>query len=125
MAKELVIGVVGPCAAGKTTLIIGLKLAGYSGRHIAQEHSYVQDMWLRMTDPDVLIYLNVSYEKTLIRRKLNWTENEYLKQVERLRHARSHADLGIDTDSLSPDQVLTEVLSFLVINATNHATQTR
>lgn len=125
MAKELVIGVVGPCAAGKTTLIIGLKHAGYSGRHIAQEHSYVQDMWLRMTDPDVLIYLNVSYEKTLIRRKLNWTENEYLKQVERLRHARSHADLCIDTDSLSPDQVLTEVLSFLVINATNHATQTR
>ena len=124
MAKELVIGVVGPCAAGKTTLIIGLNLAGYSGKHIAQEHSYVQDMWLRMTDPDVLIYLNVSYEKTLIRRKLNWTENEYLKQVVRLRHARSHADLCIDTGSLSPDQVLTEVISFLVNNATNHTTQT-
>lgn len=125
MDKDLIIGVVGPCAAGKTTLIAGLRSAGYSGKHIAQEHSYVQDMWLRLTDPDVLIYLDVSYEITLIRRKLNWTEKEYLKQVDRIRHARTHADLYIDTDSLSIDQVLADALSYLRNNAAKHLTHIR
>ncbi len=55
------IGVVGPCAAGKTTLVSGLRQAGYEVRHIAQEHSYVADMWKRLTNPDILIYLHVSY----------------------------------------------------------------
>jgi len=125
MDKDLIIGVVGPCAAGKTTLIAGLRSAGYSGKHIAQEHSYVQDMWLRLTDPDVLIYLDVSYEITLIRRKLNWTEKEYLKQVDRIRHARTHADLYIDTDSLSIDQVLADALSYLRNNAAKNLTHIR
>jgi dephospho-CoA kinase len=39
--KKLRIGVVGPCAAGKTTLVAALKNRGYEVHHIAQEHSYV------------------------------------------------------------------------------------
>jgi deoxyadenosine/deoxycytidine kinase len=107
------IGIVGPCSAGKTTLITGLKKYGYEARHIAQEHSYVADMWKRITNPDVLIYLDVSFPLTLSRRNMDWTEIEYAEQLHRLRHARQHADLYIPTDSLSPEQVIEQVLAFL------------
>jgi deoxyadenosine/deoxycytidine kinase len=109
----LKIGVVGPCAAGKTTLVRSLSLFGYEVRHIAQEHSYVPSMWQRISNPDLLIFLNVSYPNTLIRRNMNWTEKEYTEQIHRLRHAREHADLTIDTDPLTADQVLKIVLAFL------------
>jgi dephospho-CoA kinase len=107
------IGVVGPCAAGKTTLIAGLRQLGYQAKHIAQEHSYVPYMWQRLTNPDVLIFLDVSFALTLQRRKLDWTEAEYLEQQRRLEHARRHANLVLDTDGLSPEQVLQRVLQFL------------
>jgi deoxyadenosine/deoxycytidine kinase len=113
MMDKMIIGVVGPCAAGKTTLINGLRSEGYMGKHIAQEHSYVKDMWIRMTNPDFLIYLDVSYEQTLVRRKLNWTKDEYYKQVYRLRHAKANADLLIDSDSYSSEQVLRRVVRYL------------
>jgi deoxyadenosine/deoxycytidine kinase len=107
------IGVVGPCAAGKTTLVSGLRALGYDVRHIAQEHSYVPDMWKRISHPDVLIYLNVSYPLTIIRRKMDWTDREYEEQIYRLRHARENADLIIETDSLNASQVIQEVLGYL------------
>jgi len=107
------VGVVGPCAAGKTTLIQALEQAGIHARHIAQEHSFVQDMWKRLTDPDVLIYLDVSFPLTIQRRKLDWKEADYLEEVRRLAHARAHADLVIQTDDLSPSQVFKTVIAFL------------
>lgn len=107
------IGIVGPCAAGKTTLIAGLKSHGYIGKHIAQEHSYVPDMWQRLSKPDILIYLNVSYPLTLERRNMNWSPEEYAEQVQRLEHARKHADLLLDTDKLSIEVVLAQVLKYL------------
>ncbi len=110
----MLIGVVGACGAGKSSLVAGLQIQGYKSRHIAQEHSYVPDMWKRITDPDVLIYLEVSYENTVIRRKLNWTIDEYTEQQRRLRHARSNADLIIDTNPLTKEQVLEKALAFLV-----------
>jgi deoxyadenosine/deoxycytidine kinase len=113
METDLVIGVVGPCAAGKSTLIAGLKQRGYRGKHIAQEHSYVPDMWRRLTNPDLLIYLDVSFPVTLQRRHLNWTRHEYARELDRLRHARKHADLCILTDELTPQQVLEQVLQLI------------
>ena len=104
------IGVVGPCAAGKTTLVSGLRQAGYEVRHIAQEHSYVADMWKRLTNPDILVYLHVSYPLTLVRRRIDWTEAEYNEQIHRLRHARQFADFYLNTDSISPEEVLDQVL---------------
>ncbi len=109
------IGVVGPCAAGKSTLIASLKKHGYEVRHIAQEHSYVPSMWRRISNPDILIFLDVSYELSTHRRRLNWTEAEYAEQHHRLRDARQHADLYIDTNPLTPEQVLKRVLTFLEI----------
>jgi len=111
--KDVKIGIVGPCAAGKTTLINGLLNNGYNAKQIAQEHSYVQDMWERMTHPDILIYLDVSYSYTMKRRNLNWSKKEFNTQVNRLRHAREHADIHIKTDSFSAQDVLDRVMKFL------------
>jgi deoxyadenosine/deoxycytidine kinase len=114
--KPYLIGIVGPCAAGKTTLTSNLKKYGLSAKHIAQEHSYVADMWKRLTNPDVLVFLDASYPVTLIRRKLNWTMNDYDEQHFRLRHAREYADLYIFTDDMTSDEVLNTVLKFLGID---------
>ncbi len=109
----MVIGVVGACGAGKSTLVAGLQARGINARHIAQEHSYVKDMWKRITDPDILIYLEVSYDNTVIRRKLDWTIAEYTEQLRRLQHARSKADLVIDTNQLNQEQVLEAAIVFI------------
>lgn len=110
---QAAIGIVGPCAAGKTTLVYALRARGYPGKVIAQEHSYVADMWQRLTKPAVLIFLEVSYPVTLQRRRLNWTQEEYDIQLHRLRHAYQHADLHIVTDDLNPGQILEQVVEFL------------
>lgn len=111
--KPWLIGVVGPCASGKSTLITGFELENIRFRHIAQEHSYVAAMWQRLTNPDFLIFLDASYEVTCRRRKLNWTIDEYLEQHRRLSHAREHADVYILTDDLSPQDVRNRVIEFL------------
>ena len=110
---ELLIGVVGPCGAGKSSLVAGLKLQGYHIKHIGQEHSYVPDMWRRLTNPDLLIYLDVSYENTILRRKLDWSYEEYSEQLHRLRHARQYADLYLDTNTLSLNDVIQIVHSYI------------
>jgi cytidylate kinase len=111
--KSLLIGVVGPCGSGKSTLISGLKDAGFSGRHIAQEHSYVPYMWKRITNPDLLVYLNASFETCTRRRRLNWSLEDYNEQLRRLAHASRNADLIIDTDNLSPGEVLERLMRYL------------
>jgi cytidylate kinase len=107
------IGVVGPCGSGKSTLIRGLEKRGYACRHIAQEHSYVQAMWQKISKPDVLIYLSASFPVSSARRKLNWQKKDHEEQLRRLDHARQHASLFIDTDQLTPEQVLQRVLKYL------------
>lgn len=107
------IGVVGPCASGKSTLVRGLRELGYEVRHIAQEHSYVPYMWERIAKPDLLIYLGVSFENTIKRKQLGWNEKEYQEQIRRLRHAQQHAHLIIETDSLTPSEVLFKALEFI------------
>jgi cytidylate kinase len=111
--KRFLIGVVGPCGSGKSTLIAGLEREGLGCRHIAQEHSYVPYMWQRITNPDLLIYLNSSFEVSTQRRKLNWAEADYKEQLRRLEHARQHADLVIETDTLSSAEVLASALGFI------------
>jgi deoxyadenosine/deoxycytidine kinase len=114
-SKSPLIGVVGPCGAGKSTLTDALDAHGFTTRHIAQEHSYVKDMWKRITNPDVLIFLQASFPVTSQRKgKLfHWSEAEYNEQQRRLAHAREHADLLIGTDHLSIQEVLDQVLAFV------------
>ena len=107
------IGVVGPCGSGKSTLIRGLEREGYACRHIAQEHSYVQSMWQKIAHPDILIFLDASFAVSTARRKLSWQKRDHDEQLRRLEHARRHASLVIDTDSLTPEQVLQKTLEHL------------
>lgn len=107
------IGVVGPCGAGKSTLIAGLEGHGYSCRHIAQEHSYVPAMWQKISNPDILIFLHASFPVSTARRQLNWRLNDYEEQFRRLSHAQDHANIIIYTDDLTPEQVLQKALDYL------------
>jgi thymidylate kinase len=107
------VGLVGPCSAGKSTLIDKLQVEGYQCRHIAQEHSYVPDMWQKIVNPLVLVYLDVSYGVSMDRKKLNMSIQEFDEQNKRLDHARQNADIYLFTDSLNPGEVLEKVLEKL------------
>lgn len=111
--SSVLIGVVGPCGSGKSTLIHGLENHGYRCRHIAQEHSYVKHMWQVISKPDILIFLQSSFENSTQRRKLNWNLDDYEEQQRRLSHAREHAHLIIETDLKKPEEVLASALDFL------------
>jgi hypothetical protein len=70
-------------------------------------------MWQRLSNPDVLVFLSASFETCTSRRKLNWTEADYLEQLRRLAHAREHAHLSIETDDLTPEDVVNTLLAYL------------
>ncbi len=110
--SQMQVGVVGPCGAGKSTLVAQLK-DRYNIRAISQEHSYVPDMWRRVRPTDVLIYLDANIETIAARRKISWGQKRLDELNHRLRHARAHADLYLPTDELSPDEVISEVSKFL------------
>lgn len=91
-----------------------LRAAGYEARQPAQEHSYVPAMWQKLTQPDILIYLDVNYESVMARRPKNPGSPQRLaEQHQRLSHARQHCDLYIDTSPLTPTEVQAQVLTFL------------
>jgi deoxyadenosine/deoxycytidine kinase len=104
------IGLVGPCGAGKTTLANLLIKNNVPARAIGQEHSYVPYMWKRLTNPDFLVFLDASFQVTCWRKNFSWNESEYREQHYRLRHARQFADLYILTDLLSPVEVMVSIL---------------
>jgi len=112
-ANKILVGIVGPCGSGKSTLIAALQSHSFACRHIAQEHSYVKDMWKRITNPDVLIFLQASFQVCTTRRHLNWNESDYAEQQRRLAHALAHAHLVVNTDNLTPPDVAQRVLEFL------------
>jgi thymidylate kinase len=108
------IAVVGVCASGKTTLAQALRARGWNARQVLQEHSYVPDMWQRITGPDLLIYLDASLETIRFRRHDPEFPDWILEQeTHRLRHARRYCDLYLLTDALSPEEVLEAVLDAL------------
>lgn len=111
--NKTIIGLVGPCSAGKTTLSNNLSQLGYNAKHIAQEHSYVKDMWKLISNPDILIYLDVSYEQSMQRRPLNMSAQDFDEQIQRLNHARQHADYYLDTSTISAQEVFDRVTAYL------------
>jgi len=108
-----VIGIVGPCSAGKTTLAGALRQAGYYARHIAQEHSFAPRMWQVIGHAQVLIFLDVTYPVSQARRWLDWQPADWEEQQRRLAHAREHADLYLHTDDLSIEAVREAAMAFL------------
>jgi predicted metal-dependent hydrolase len=111
------IGVVGPCGSGKTTLIAGLQQHGIAARQIAQEHSIVQDMWRRLGAPDLLVFLDGSFETCTVRKHFDWPLADYQEQRRRLEHARRECNIYLATDGLTPQEVLEEVLRALAAPA--------
>ena len=111
--KGPLIAVVGPCASGKSHLVQALREQGYDAREVLQEHSYVPAMWQRITQPDLLIYLDVSEVVALQRRSTYTPKGWWATLAHRLRHARQHADFYINTDDLTIKEIIEKVLAFL------------
>ena len=113
--STLNIVVVGPCAAGKTTLVAGLRAQGFAAaRLVAQEHSGIRDLWASPERPQVLIYLDAQ-PATMNRRqgRSDWTTEARADLITRLERARRECDLYLPSDDLTIPQVLETVVQFL------------
>lgn len=106
------LAIAGVCGSGKTTLVQGLTGLGIEAHSVAQEHSFAPKMW-QMRRPELLIVLDCSLETVCLRRQVNWSESVLTEQRFRLRHAREHCNLLINTDTLSIQSVLAWSLQFL------------
>jgi chloramphenicol 3-O-phosphotransferase len=104
--------VVGPCAAGKSTLVTALRELGYDAHASGQEHSEIAMLW-QHSHPDVLIALEVDISAVRERRGGSWPEWLHDRQVRRLAAASRAADLAIDTTMLSPQTVVDRVVAYL------------
>ena len=108
------IKVVGVSAAGKSTLVRALRALGYDARPVSQEHSGVATLWRQFGLPRALIYLHVAAEQQPSRRPdVSWTPAAHAEEVERLAHARAHADLTLDTTAMTAEQVHALAVAFL------------
>jgi hypothetical protein len=112
--------IVGPCAAGKSTLARGLREHGISARPVAQEHSGVRGLWRRHTS-HALIYLDVDLAHVHARGRPEFPGWLHLQQRERLGDARAAADLYLDTSPLSIPDVLRQVLAYLATHTSKPA----
>ena len=104
--------VVGVCASGKSTLVKKLNESGFSAYHITQEHSGIPYLW-RRKNPDVVVYLSASLATIKKRRKIAWGDETFKSQQLRLDDVRRYADLLIETDEMTPEDVLNTVFDFL------------
>ncbi|MGD8813186.1 MAG: hypothetical protein PVI78_01775 [Anaerolineales bacterium] len=111
--SHLRIAIVGPCGAGKSTLADGLTSRHFDAHQIAQEHSYVPNMWKLVSKPDILIYLDATFESCNRRKQLDWGPKDHAEQIRRLCHAREHCQIYIPTDGLTPEEILTNALQAL------------
>lgn len=105
--------VVGPDAAGKTMLVERLEALGYNARPCSQEHSYVPDMWRRLSRPDFLVFLDARLETIARRRAIDWGQERLDALQARLAHARAHCNLYLPTDDLTPSEVVGRVRAAL------------
>ncbi len=107
--------IVGPCAAGKSTLRDRLLARGFTQvRVVAQEHSGVRDLWKMRGYPDCLIFLDVGVETANVRQgRSDWTLAAHAEQLYRLQDARLACDLYLPTDDLMPDDVVERVDRFI------------
>ena len=112
--------IVGPCAAGKSTLRDRLLARGFTQvRVVAQEHSGVRDLWKMRGYPEVLIFLDAEVETANARQgRSDWTLAAHVEQLQRLQQARTACDLYLPTDDLTPDDVLDRVEQFIAARKT-------
>lgn len=104
--------VVGVCASGKTTLVQNLTRMGIETYNAAQEHSQIKQLW-KKKEPDILVMLDATLATIRARRKIPWGEERLIAQRERLADAREHADLFIETDHLTKEEVVQVILDYI------------
>ena len=108
----LKIAIVGVCASGKTTLVAGLKAAGFDAYNVAQEHSGIHDFWAKR-HPDILVMIDATMPAIHKRRVVYWDESRLEVQHKRLADAKAHADLYIQTDKYNAQEVRDKVIDFV------------
>ena len=106
------IAIVGVCASGKTTLVAGLREAGYDAYNVAQEHSCVHNFWAKK-NPDLVVMIDATLPAIHKRRLVYWGEDRLVTQHKRLADAKAHADLYIQTDELDAEAVRQKVIEFI------------
>jgi len=105
------VAVVGICAVGKTTVVTGLRDAGYSAIEIAQEHSEVPYLWAR-SDPSFVVCLDAEDDVV-------WGRREYLhperlrQQRDLLSYAKDKSDLELDVSDMDSEEVISRVTEAL------------
>jgi len=109
---EMKIAIVGVCASGKTTLVAGLREAGYDAYNVAQEHSCVHNFWAKK-NPDLVVMIDATLPAIHKRRLVYWGEDRLVTQHKRLADAKAHADLYIQTDELDAEAVRQKVIEFI------------
>jgi ABC-type cobalamin/Fe3+-siderophores transport system ATPase subunit len=102
LADEVV--VVGPCAAGKSTLVAGLKRLGVGARAVAQEHSAVPHLY-RLRPCLAVVFLAADWPTVHARRPLSAGRAQWQEELLRLTEARRAARLVVHTDGLGIDAV--------------------
>jgi hypothetical protein len=107
------VAVVGVCASGKTVLVEKLRALGYDAHACAQEHSYVPYMWRLLVRPQILIYLGASLDTIRQRGRTSFAAAYLQEQRRRLRHARMHCDIYVNTNDLGERDVLHVVTRIL------------
>jgi CheY-like chemotaxis protein len=104
--------VAGVCVSGKTTLVKSLRELGIDAHNVAQEHSVVKNLW-NHKNPDILVVLDAHMPAIRQRRIVPWGEERLAVQRGRLCDAYEHADLYIQTDELSKDDIVQSVLEHI------------
>lgn len=104
--------VAGVCVSGKTTLVKSLRDLGIEAYNVAQEHSVIKKLW-NHKQPDILIVLDVQMKTIRQRRMVPWGEDRLTLQRKRLCDAYEHADLYIQTDELTKDEIVQNVLEYI------------
>lgn len=107
--NNLLIGVVGNCVSGKTTLVQGLKQKGFQAVNIPQEHSVTPRFW-RKFNVDFLAFLTCTLETAQARRKIPWGQIRLDQQAAILADAKAHCQLYLPTDDFTIEEVLELVI---------------
>lgn len=112
--SELLIGVVGNCASGKTTLVQGLNHSGYRAVNIAQEHSVAPRFW-RKINVDFLVVLSCNLATAKARRPIPWGQERLEQQAIKLADARANCQLYLPTDNFGIQEVLELVVEAITV----------
>lgn len=106
------VSIVGPCAAGKSTLVARLQARGVDAYACAQEHSGVPYLW-QLAWPDLLLFLDANRKAIAARRGMTWPASLDDAQRRRLAPARMRADAYLDTSDLALDEVVERAMRLI------------